>query len=153
MARTRHLALMAGTAVVALSVAACSSSKEPLTITGGTSTSSTTTTVVGAGPAVRVPANDPASLGRLFAAWTIPQGSDGYIGPCAADPASMTPADTWCSVETTGAEGGQVFRMFHPGDVAATAAVLVAPSDGFYRIEDSFTFGEGTPPSWVGATA
>jgi hypothetical protein len=153
MARTRHLALVAGTMVLALSVGACTSSKQPAASTDGTAGSSTTTTVVGAGPAVRVPANDPASLGRLFAAWAIPQGSDGYVGTCAPDPASMASADTWCSVETTGAAGGQVFRMFHPGDTAASAAVLIAPVDGFYRIDDSFTFGDGTPPSWAPATA
>jgi hypothetical protein len=152
MARTRHPALVTATVVLALSAAACTSSKEPVAITGGTSTSSTTTTVVGAGPAVRVAANDPASLGRLFAAWAIPQGADGYVGACAPDPASMAPADTWCSVETTGAAGGQVFRMFHPGDATATAAVLIAPVDGFYRIDDSFTFGDGTPPAWVGGS-
>ena len=99
-----------------------------------------------------MPANDAASLGRLFAAWAIPQGADGYVGACDPDPATMAPADTWCSVETTGAAGGQVFRMFHPGDATATAAVLIVPVDGFYRIDDSFVFGEGTPPAWVGAS-
>ena len=152
MARTRHLALVAGTLVLAFPGVACTS-KAPDASSAGTAVSSTTTTVVGAGPAVRVTGNDPASLGRLFAAWAIPQGADGYVGPCAADPASMTPATTWCSVETAGASGGQVFRMFHPGDAAPAAAVLVAPSGGYYRIDDSFTFGEGAPPAWVGAAA
>ena len=152
MTRTRHLALLAGVAVLALSAVACTSSTQPAASTDATAGSSTTTTVVGSGPAVRVTANDPASLGRLFSAWTIPQGADGYVGSCAADPASMPAANTWCSVETAGAGGGQVFRMFHPGDATASAAVLVAPSDGYYRIDDSFTVGEGSPPAWVGGS-
>ena len=42
--------------------------------------------------------------------------------------------------------------MFHPGSTAPAAAVLIAPSDGYYRIDDSYTFGDGTPPAWVGPT-
>jgi hypothetical protein len=153
MPRTRNIALIIATLVVALSVVACRSSKDPAASSDATASSSTTTTVAGAGPAVRVTTNDPAALARLFAAWTIGQGSDGYVGPCAADPAAMTAAATWCSVESAGGAGGQVFRLFHPGSATASAAVLIAPSDGYYRIDDSFTFGDGTAPAWVGAPA
>ena len=31
--------------------------------------------------------------------------------------------------------------------------MLIAPSDGFYRIDDSFTFGDGTPPAWAPAAS
>ena len=148
MTRTGNIALVDGSVVLALSAVACTSTKEP-TSTDAMGTDATTTTVVGSGPAVRVPENDPTSLGRLFAAWAIGQGADGYVGPCAADPASMPVADTWCSIEGTATTEGQPFRLTHPGATEASAAVLIAPSDGYYRIEDSFTFGEGTPPAWV----
>jgi hypothetical protein len=148
MATRRNIALIGGTVVLSLSSLACTSTK-PATSSDATAVSSTTTIAGGAGPAVRVASNDEASLARLFAAWAIGRGADGYVGPCAAVPAAMAPARTWCSVETTGAAGGQVFRMIHPGDAAASAAVLVAPSDGYYRIDDSFTFGDGTPPDWA----
>lgn len=151
-ATTRNLALIGGGALLALSSLACTTTKPP-TPSDATAVSSTTTLAGGAGPAVRVTTNDEASLGRLFAAWAIGQGANGYVGTCAADPAAMTPARTWCSVETAGADGGQVFRMFHPGDAAASAAVLVAPSDGFYRIDDSFIFGAGAPPAWAPSPA
>jgi len=148
MTTTRTIALIGGTALLTLSSLACTTTK-PETSSDATAVSSTTTIAGGAGPAVRVPANDEASLTRLFAAWAIGQGANGYVGPCAPDPSGMSPARTWCSVETTGAAEGQVFRLFHPGEATAAAAVLVAPSDGFYRIEDSFTFGDGTPPAWA----
>jgi hypothetical protein len=152
MATTRNLAVIGGSALLALSSLACTTTKPP-TSSDATAVSSTTTLAGGAGPAVRVTANDAQSVARLFAAWAIGQGANGYVGTCAADPAAMTPARTWCSLETAGAGGGQVFRMFHPGDATASAAVLVAPSDGYYRIADSFTFGEGSPPGWAPAAS
>lgn len=152
MATWRNIALILGTAVLALSSLGCTSTK-PETPSDATAIASTTTIAGGAGPAVRVTTNDEVSLGRLFAAWAIGQGANGYVGPCAADPAAMASARTWCSAETTGAAGGQVFRMFHPGDTTASAAVLIASSDGYYRIDDSFTFGEGTPPAWAPAAS
>ena len=153
MARTRHPALVTATVVLALSAAACTSSKEPVAITGGTSTSSTTTTVVGAGPAVRVAANDPASLGRLFAAWAIPLGADGYVGACAPDPAIDDPGrHVVLGGDHRAPQAARCSGCSTRATPRRAAAVLIAPVDGFYRIDDSFTFGDGTPPAWVGGS-
>jgi hypothetical protein len=147
----RNTALVVGTILLALSSSACTSTK-PAASTDATTVLPTTTTVGGAGPAVRVPGNDPASLSRLFAAWAIGQGADGYVGSCDADPSAMQAAGTWCSSEGAATPEGQVFLLTHPGAVRASAAVLIAPSDGYYRIVDSYIFGLGTAPAWAGAT-
>ena len=149
MALKRNTALVVGTILLALSSPACTSTK-PTASTDATTELPTTTTVGGAGPAVRVPGTDPASLSRLFAAWAIGQGADGYVGPCDADPSSMQAAGTWCSSEAAAVPGGQVFVLSHPGATRPSATVLIAPSDGYYRIVDSYTYGIGSPPSWVG---
>lgn len=150
MASKGNIALIVGTVLLALCAPACTS-----TTTGAssdaTAVQSTTTTVGGAGPAVRVTGNDQASLSRLFAAWAIGQGADGYVGPCDAHPASMQAAGTWCSTEGAVTAEGQTFVLTHPGAARASAAVLIAQIDGYYKITDTYTFGVGTPPAWVGA--
>jgi hypothetical protein len=153
MARTRTFAAIAGGLALALSSMACTSTSTSGPATGVTADATTTTLAGGSGPAVRVPTNTSGDLARLFGAWALGQGADGYVGPCAEDPAAMASATTWCSTEATPAADGQVFVMRHPGEAEPYGAVLIAPSDGFYRIDDSFTFGDGTPPAWAPETS
>jgi hypothetical protein len=151
----RTLALAAGLAALTLAGAACSSGAGTGPSIGSVASSSTSTTLAGLGPALRVPDTEPASLGRLFQAWTLQVEGDGYIGPCAADVQAMDPAHTWCSISVGNVvPEGETFWLAHPGSAGPEAAVLIGPRDGAYAIVDSYALGGAStepPPSWLGS--